>query len=166
MSEHGQLACDGPETTAHASRRQSAGGTVLWRQSSEISDRGLRRCCGVLRYCRRALGGICRIRVAYCRKRLFTTKYSGGRCRRNSVHGRSRKRSRSGAAALSMAQLGQMALALGAGPAQQLLVQAVAIVAATSVRRVPFKLLPLKRKPRTKERSSKDNLSDAVNLMR
>jgi hypothetical protein len=59
-----------------------------------------------------------------------------------------------------------MALALGAGPAQQLLVQAVAIVAATSVRRVPFKLLPLKRKPRTKDRSSKDNLSDAVNLMR
>ena len=72
----------------------------------------------------------------------------------------------SGASALFRAQLGQMALALGAGPAQQLLVQAVAIVAATSVRRVPFKLLPLKRKPRTKERSSKDNLSDAVNLMR
>jgi ribose transport system permease protein len=72
----------------------------------------------------------------------------------------------SGATALFMAQLGQMVLALGAGPPQQLLVQAVAILAATSIRRVPFKLLPLKRKARTKERWSKDILSDAVNLMR
>jgi hypothetical protein len=56
--------------------------------------RGLRRCCCVLHYCWRALGGICWIRVAYCRKRLSTTEHSGGRCRRNSVHGRSRKRSR------------------------------------------------------------------------
>jgi ribose transport system permease protein len=39
-----------------------------------------------------------------------------------------------------MSQLGQMFLALGAGPAQPLLVQAVAILAAKSIRRVPFKL--------------------------
>lgn len=44
----------------------------------------------------------------------------------------------SGAAALFMAQLGQMVLALGAGPAQQLLVQAAAIVFAVSIRRIPF----------------------------
>lgn len=42
----------------------------------------------------------------------------------------------SGAAALFMAQLGQMVLALGAGPAQQLLIQAATIVVATSVRRI------------------------------
>jgi ribose transport system permease protein len=47
----------------------------------------------------------------------------------------------SGAAALFMAQLGQMVLALGAGPAQQLLVQAVTIVVATSIRRIPFRSL-------------------------
>jgi ribose transport system permease protein len=47
----------------------------------------------------------------------------------------------SGAAALFMVQLGQMVLALGAGPAQQLLVQAVTIVVATSIRRFPFKAL-------------------------
>jgi len=52
----------------------------------------------------------------------------------------------SGAAALFMAQLGQMVLALGAGPAQQLLVQAVTIVVATSIRRIPFRsLLSLRR---------------------
>lgn len=45
----------------------------------------------------------------------------------------------SGAAALFMAQLGQMVLALGAGPAQQLLVQAATIVLATSIRRIPVK---------------------------
>jgi ribose transport system permease protein len=44
----------------------------------------------------------------------------------------------SGVAALFMAQLGQMVLALGAGPAQQLLVQAATLVFATSIRRVPF----------------------------
>jgi ribose transport system permease protein len=44
----------------------------------------------------------------------------------------------SGVAALFMAQLGQMVLALGAGPAEQLLVQAATLVFATSIRRVPF----------------------------
>jgi ribose transport system permease protein len=44
----------------------------------------------------------------------------------------------SGVAALFMAQLGQMVLALGAGPATQLLVQAATIVVATSIRRVPI----------------------------
>jgi hypothetical protein len=34
-----------------------------------------------------------------------------------------------------------MVLALGAGPAQQLLVQAVTIVVATSIRRIPFRSL-------------------------
>ncbi len=47
----------------------------------------------------------------------------------------------SGAAALFMAQLGQMVLALGAGPAQQLLVQAATLVLATSIRRVQFSSL-------------------------
>lgn len=47
----------------------------------------------------------------------------------------------SGAAALFMAQLGQMVLAWGAGPAQQLLVQAATIVVATSIRRISFKSL-------------------------
>ena len=47
----------------------------------------------------------------------------------------------SGAAALFMAQLGQMVLALGAGPAQQLLVQAATIIGATSIQRIPFKSL-------------------------
>ncbi len=44
----------------------------------------------------------------------------------------------SGAAALFMAQLGQMVLALGAGAAEQLFVQAAAIVIAVSLRRIPF----------------------------
>jgi ribose transport system permease protein len=43
----------------------------------------------------------------------------------------------SGVAALFMTQLGQMVLALGATPAQQLLVQAAAIVVATAIRHVP-----------------------------
>lgn len=43
----------------------------------------------------------------------------------------------SGVAALFMAQLGQMVLALGAGTAVQLLVQALAIVIAVAVRNVP-----------------------------
>ncbi|MEZ2352161.1 ABC transporter permease [Caballeronia sp. RCC_10] len=43
----------------------------------------------------------------------------------------------SAAAALFMAQLGQLALALGAGPAVQLLVQATAILVATAVRALP-----------------------------
>jgi ribose transport system permease protein len=43
----------------------------------------------------------------------------------------------SAAAALFMAQLGQMVLALGAGPAVQLLVQACAILLAIAVRHVP-----------------------------
>ena len=43
----------------------------------------------------------------------------------------------SGVAALFMAQLGQLVLALGAGAAVQLLVQALAILAATSIRLLP-----------------------------
>jgi ribose transport system permease protein len=43
----------------------------------------------------------------------------------------------SGVAAVFMTQLGMMVLALGAGPAEQLLVQALVIVAATTIRRVP-----------------------------
>lgn len=43
----------------------------------------------------------------------------------------------SGVAALFMAQLGQMVLALGAGTAMQLLVQAMALLAATAIRLLP-----------------------------
>lgn len=43
----------------------------------------------------------------------------------------------SGVAALFMAQLGQLVLALGAGPAVQLLVQALAILLATTIRLLP-----------------------------
>jgi len=46
----------------------------------------------------------------------------------------------SGIAALFMAQLGQLVLALGAGPAVQLLVQALAILLATTIRMVPLLL--------------------------
>ena len=46
----------------------------------------------------------------------------------------------SAAAALFMAQLGQMVLALGAGPAMQLLVQACAILLAITVRHLPAAL--------------------------
>lgn len=46
----------------------------------------------------------------------------------------------SGVAALFIVQLGQMVLALGAGTAVQLLVQALAIVVAVAVRHVPFRL--------------------------
>lgn len=48
----------------------------------------------------------------------------------------------SGVAALFMAQLGQLVLALGAGASIQLLVQALAILAATTIRLLP-KLLPV-----------------------
>jgi ribose transport system permease protein len=50
----------------------------------------------------------------------------------------------SGVAALFMAQLGQMVLALGAGPAEQLFVQAATIVVATSIRHLSARafLLP------------------------
>jgi ribose transport system permease protein len=58
------------------------------------------------------------------------TKFTGGR---GSVVA-------SAAAALFMAQLGQMVLALGAGPAVQLLVQACAIVLAIAVRHLPAAL--------------------------
>jgi ribose transport system permease protein len=46
----------------------------------------------------------------------------------------------SAVAALFMAQLGQMVLALGAGPAMQLLVQACAILLAITVRHLPSAL--------------------------
>ena len=43
----------------------------------------------------------------------------------------------SGVAALFMVQLGQMVLALGAGTAVQLLVQALAIILAVTIRHLP-----------------------------
>lgn len=49
----------------------------------------------------------------------------------------------SGVAALFMAQLGQLVLALGAGPAIQLFVQALAILAATTIRLLPRLLASL-----------------------
>lgn len=50
-------------------------------------------------------------------------------------------------AALFMAQLGQMVLALGAGPAVQLLVQACAIILATTIRHIPFGWIRLGKPP-------------------
>jgi ribose transport system permease protein len=51
----------------------------------------------------------------------------------------------SAVAALFMAQLGQLVLALGAGPAVQLLVQACAILLATTVRHLPTALKTLRK---------------------
>jgi ribose transport system permease protein len=50
----------------------------------------------------------------------------------------------SAAAALFMAQLSQLALALGAGPAVQLLVQAAAILVATAARVLPTTVMRLR----------------------
>jgi ribose transport system permease protein len=55
----------------------------------------------------------------------------------------------SAVAALFMAQLGQMVLALGAGPAVQLLVQAIAILLALAVRYVPDAWRSMRRSKRT-----------------
>ena len=55
----------------------------------------------------------------------------------------------SAVAALFMAQLGQMVLALGAGPAVQLLVQALAILLAIAVRYVPDAWRSMRRSKRT-----------------
>jgi ribose transport system permease protein len=53
----------------------------------------------------------------------------------------------SAVAALFMAQLGQLVLALGAGPAVQLLVQACAILLATTVRHFPAAIGRFRKKP-------------------